>query len=176
MALHQNHTGNSLIYYASTFSNCRRWVQHLCPLPPCPATRLVGHGQPTGEATQSPECPGEVPVSLSRRRGNPIARMPWRGPRQPLQAERQPNRPNALVRSGPRQPLQAERQPDCPNALVRSAHPYRPSMYSAVRESLGLINSPSVAVCSITLPRSMNTHSSLARRAWAMLWVTITIV
>jgi hypothetical protein len=32
-----------------------------------------------------------------------------------------------------------------------------------------------VSVCSMTLPISMNIHSSLARRAWAMLWVTIRI-
>ena len=34
MALHQNHTGNSLIYYASTFSNCRRWVKDFRPQDP----------------------------------------------------------------------------------------------------------------------------------------------
>ena len=32
-----------------------------------------------------------------------------------------------------------------------------------------------VSVCSMTLPISMKIHSSLARRAWAMLWVTIRI-
>ena len=51
-----------------------------------------------------------------------------------------------------------------------------PPMYSAVRGSRGLRKRSSVRLCSTSSPSSMNRHSSLARRAWAMLWVTITMV
>lgn len=55
-------------------------------------------------------------------------------------------------------------------------YPYLPSMYSSVRLSAGFMKSLSVGLCSTSTPLSMKMHSSLARRAWAMLCVTITIV
>ena len=64
--------------------------------------------------------------------------------------------------------------PDHP--AVPPRYPYRPSMYAAVCSFAGFRNIDAVSLCSIISPSSMNTHSSLARRAWAMLWVTIRIV
>jgi hypothetical protein len=57
-----------------------------------------------------------------------------------------------------------------------ATYPYRPSMYSAVFGCFGLRKSWLVGACSTSSPNSMKMHSSLARRAWAMLCVTITIV
>src|SRR5687767_12397809 len=54
-------------------------------------------------------------------------------------------------------------------------HPYLPSIYSAVLGFLGLRNKSVVGLCSTSLPISMKMHSSLARRACAMLCVTMTM-
>src|SRR5262245_44784787 len=55
-------------------------------------------------------------------------------------------------------------------------YPYRPSTYISVSLRAGFRKRSAVGACSMSSPSSMKMHSSLVRRAWAMLCVTIRMV
>jgi|SRR5687768_4179404 len=124
--------------------------------------RLQGYGRLSGHVGRQPDHRGDDLLLLS---GDPR-----RGP-----GDFRIRRDRALV-NGAQHHIQDNAQISPEVIRPPRDQPYRPSIYSAVFGLLGRRKRSSVRKCSTISPINMKMHSSLTRRAWAMLWVTMTIV